>query len=86
LCREQRSANPNGSGSQFAATLAATAGHDGPAGARTHPQTEAMHTCTPPIVRLKCPLALGHGFLSSLHLTVATPVCHWHPRTNDGLG
>lgn len=54
---------PLRSGSQRAAALAAPAGHDGPPGAGTHPQPEAMHAGSAPVVRLEGPLALGHGVL-----------------------
>lgn len=56
------------SGSQRAAALVAPPSDDRAAGAGAHPQTEPMHTCTAPIVRLEGPLALGHGYFSSLHL------------------
>jgi hypothetical protein len=74
LRREQCSTKSEGSGGQFAAALAPATRHDRATGTGPHPQAEAMHPCTTPIVRLKCPLALGHGFLSSLHVVLAAPV------------
>src|SRR4051794_19232779 len=55
-----------GSRSERAATLATPAGHDGTTSPRAHAQTEAVHACATPVVRLKCPLALGHGCISSI--------------------
>ncbi|CAN5368935.1 hypothetical protein BH09ACT8_BH09ACT8_05030 [soil metagenome] len=60
------------SGSQRATALAAPAGDDGAAGAGAHPQPEPMHTCTAPVVGLEGPLALSHGYFSSLHLAFAS--------------
>jgi hypothetical protein len=60
------------SGSQRATALVAPAGDDGAAGAGAHPQTETMHTCTAPVVGLEGPLALGHGYISSLHLALTS--------------
>ena len=51
------------SGRQCAAALTAPVGHDEPPGPGTHPQPEAMHAGTPPVIRLEGPLALGHGIL-----------------------
>ena len=62
-----------GSGSQRAAALTAPAGYDRPAGAGAHPQPEAVHPRASPVVRLKGPLALGHGCFSSLHLAADQP-------------
>src|ERR1700753_1703933 len=50
-------------GSQPSTTLAPPAGNDRTPGAGTHPQAEAMHTSSAPVVRLEGPLALGHGIL-----------------------
>ena len=60
-----------GSGSQRLASLATPTGDDRAPRASAHPQPEAVHARTTPIVRLKGPLALGHGCLSSLHLAAA---------------
>jgi hypothetical protein len=35
-----------------------------------------VHACTAPVVRLKCPLALGHGYISSI--TPGVRVRHTH--------
>ncbi len=51
------------SGSQCAATLTAPGRHDRTAGPGAHPQAEAMHAGSPPVVRLKSALALGHDVL-----------------------
>ena len=58
--------------SQRAAALAAAARHDGAACTRTHTQPETVHTGPAAVVRLKSPLALGHGCFSSFSL-VSTP-------------
>lgn len=58
--------------SQGAAALAAAARHDGTAGTGTHAQPETVHTGPAAVVRLKSPLALGHGCFSSFGL-VSTP-------------
>ncbi|AZA14741.1 hypothetical protein CCHOA_11850 [Corynebacterium choanae] len=42
-------------------SLPTTRTDDGTAGAGTHAGTEAVHACTTAIIRLECPLALGHG-------------------------
>lgn len=60
-----------GSGSQRLASLATPPGDDRAPSPGAHPQPEAVHTRTTPIVRLEGPLALGHGCLSSLHLAAA---------------
>jgi hypothetical protein len=72
--------------SERAAALAAPARHDGPTRARTHPQPEAVHTCTTPVVGLESPLALGHGCYSSMKVAPA-PVVTRRPcpsRSNRG--
>jgi hypothetical protein len=51
------------SSSQGAAALTAPVGHDRTAGSSAHPQAEAMHAGSPPVVRLKGALALGHHVL-----------------------
>jgi len=51
------------SGRQRAATLTPPVRHDRTAGTGTHPQPEAMHAGSPPVVRLEGPLALGHDVL-----------------------
>src|SRR5271157_5060356 len=51
------------SGGQRATALAAPVGHDRAPGTRTHPQAEAMHAGSAPVIRLEGPLALGHGVL-----------------------
>ncbi len=43
--------------------LATPARHDRPPGPGTHPQPEAVYPGSTPVVRLKGPLALGHGYL-----------------------
>ena len=60
-----------GSGSQRTTTLAAPLGHDRAPSARPHAQPETMNPRPAPVVRLEGPLALGHGYFSSLHLVVA---------------
>ena len=52
---------PRESRSERATTLAAPVRHDRATRARAHPQPESVHACTTPVVRLKSPLALGHG-------------------------
>jgi hypothetical protein len=66
--------------SQGTAALVAPAGHDGPTGTGAHAQPKTVHACTPSVVRLKGPLALGHGCLSSVTVasasfTVTTSSC-----------
>jgi hypothetical protein len=51
------------SGSQRAAAFAPPAGDDRPPGAGAHPQAEAVHAGSAPVIRLEGPLALGHGVL-----------------------
>ena len=58
--------------SERTATLAAARRHDRAAGTRAHPQPEAVHTGPAAVVRLKSPLALGHGCLSSFGLVPAS--------------
>jgi hypothetical protein len=60
------------SGSQGTAALVTAARHDRAAGTRAHPQAETVHTGPAAVVRLKSPLALGHGCISSFSL-VSTP-------------
>jgi hypothetical protein len=67
---------PRGSRSERAAALVATAGDDRTSGPGPHPQPEAVHLGTTPVVRLERPLALGHGCFSSM--TVA-PAPSTHP-------
>jgi hypothetical protein len=50
-------------GSQPATTLTPPTGNDRTSGTGTHPQPEAVHTGSAPVVRLEGPLALGHGIL-----------------------
>ena len=59
--------------SQLAATLGPPARHDRPACPSPHPQPEPVHTCAAPVVRLKSPLALGHGCLSSFPSGARSP-------------
>ena len=58
---------PNSSG-QGTAALAAPRGHDRSARPSPHAQAKAMDPGPPTVVRLVCPLALGHGVLSSSRL------------------
>ena len=51
------------SGRQRAAALTAPVGHDRTPCAGAHPQAEAMHAGSAPVIRLEGPLALGHGVL-----------------------
>jgi hypothetical protein len=51
------------SGRQRATALTAPVGHDRTPRAGPHPQAEAMHAGTAPVIRLEGPLALGHGVL-----------------------
>lgn len=48
-------------GGQGLATLVATCGNDGTAGAGAHAGTETVHACTTTVVGLESTLALGHG-------------------------
>lgn len=57
--------------SERAAALAAPARHDGPTRARTHPQPKTVHTRTTSVVGLESPLALGHGYYSSMKVAPA---------------
>jgi hypothetical protein len=51
------------SGRERAATLAAPTGDDRASGTGAHPQAEAMHAGSAPVIRLEGPLALGHDVL-----------------------
>jgi hypothetical protein len=51
------------SGRQRAAALTAPVGHDRTPRAGPHPQAEAVHAGSAPVIRLEGPLALGHGVL-----------------------
>lgn len=62
--------------SERATALAAPTGNDGAPGTGTHAQPEAVHTCTTTVVRLKGPLALGHGCYSSVDCRVG--ILHRH--------
>ena len=50
-----------GSGRQARASLATTGVDDRATRTGTHTQPESVHACTTTVVRLKGPLALGHG-------------------------
>jgi hypothetical protein len=65
-----------GSRSERATALATAARHDGAASARAHTKPEPVHACTAPVVRLEGPLALGHGYISSV--TPCVRVRHTH--------
>jgi hypothetical protein len=76
------------SGRERAATLAAPTGHDRTPGTSAHPQAEAMHAGSAPVIRLEGPLALGHDVL-----LVVLPSCRSDVRiglvcgaTGGGLG
>jgi hypothetical protein len=75
-----------GSSRERTAALLAPTGDDRPAGTGTHPQPESVHTCATPVVRLKCPLALGHGCFSSLRLTTTFDLRIVMHRRHGGLG
>ncbi len=62
--------------SERATTLTAACRDDRTTRARPHPQPESVHTGPAAVVRLKSPLALGHGCLSSFGLvpTSSTPM------------
>jgi len=60
--------------SEGAAALVAAGRHDCATSARTHPQPETVHTGPAAVVRLKGPLALGHGCFSSFGLVLTTSV------------
>lgn len=51
------------SGRERATTLAAPTGYDRASGTSAHPQAEAMHAGSAPVIRLEGPLALGHDVL-----------------------
>ena len=70
--RKHRAKSCVESRSQRTAALATPARHDRPPGTGAHPQPEAVHPRTTPVVGLKGPLALGHGCHSSLRLASAT--------------
>lgn len=57
-----------GSGRQFGAALAAASGEDRAAGARAHPQPEAVGFGPTTVVRLEGPLA--HGLAPSLQVGI----------------
>ncbi len=64
LCAESTATTPGAaSGRQRATTLTAPAGHDGSPRPGTHPQSKTVDAGSAPVVRLKGPLALGHGVL-----------------------
>ena len=75
-----------GSGGQGLASLAAPTGDDGAARTGAHPQPEAVHACATPVVRLEGPLALGHGCLSSIHMTAAPPRCFTTRGDTEAVG
>src|ERR1700722_6328999 len=62
------------SSSQRATALATPIRHDGPAGPGPHPQTEAVHAGTAPVIRLEGPLALCHDSLLAASGIVFDPV------------
>jgi hypothetical protein len=66
LSRKHRARSRVESRSERVTALATPARHDGPACARAHPQPKPMHTRTATVVGLKGPLALGHGYISSI--------------------
>lgn len=70
--RKHRARSCVESRSQLAATLGTPTRHDGPAGPGPHPQSEAVHARATPVVRLKCPLALGHGCSPRFRLAPTT--------------
>ncbi len=74
------------SGRQRTTSLTAPAGYDRAPGTRPHPQAESMHPCATPIVRLECPLALGHGCISSLRLATTSARRHlWQPLVSSAV-
>src|ERR1700761_2630276 len=74
--RAESTAVPPGwiSSSQRATALATPIRHDGPAGPGPHPQTEAVHAGTAPVIRLEGPLALCHDSLLAASGIVFDPV------------
>lgn len=68
--------------SERATTLAAACRDDRATRARPHPQPESVHTGPAAVVRLKSPLALGHGCLSSFGLA-PTPSTVMHVMTAE---
>lgn len=63
--RQHRARSRVGSRGQRTPALTATVRHDRPPGPRPHPQPEPVDPRASPVVRLKGPLALSHGCLSS---------------------
>jgi hypothetical protein len=70
--RKHRARSCVESRTQRAAALTAPVRNDGPPGPGPHPQPESVLARAPPVVRLKGPLALGHGCISSLRVAPAT--------------
>ena len=62
------------SGSQRATSLTTPVRHDRPAGPGAHPQPEAVHAGSAPVVRLEGPLALCHDSLLVASGIVPRPV------------
>jgi hypothetical protein len=64
FCAESTAVTPViGSGGQGATSLTTPIGHDRPPRPGAHPQPEAVHAGSPPVVRLEGPLALCHDSL-----------------------
>jgi hypothetical protein len=78
LSRKHRAKSRVESRSKRVTALATPPSHDGPASARAHPQPETVHTRTAAVVGLKGPLALGHGYISSIK------ALHLHPTPTRG--
>jgi hypothetical protein len=76
------------SGRERAATLAAPTGHDRASGTSAHPQAEAMHAGSAPVIRLEGPLALGHDVLLVVLPSGRSDVSHGLVcgSTGGGLG
>lgn len=88
------------SGRERAATLAAPTGHDRAPGTSAHPQAEAMHAGSAPVIRLEGPLALGHDVLLVVLPSGRSDVshrarprfdrrwswCYWPARSPSGSG
>jgi hypothetical protein len=66
LSRKHRAKSRVESRSQRVTALATPARHDGPTCTGAHPQPEPVHARATTVVGLKRPLALGHGYISSV--------------------
>lgn len=71
-CAGSTASDPAASRSQRTTALSAPGGHDRTTGTGAHAQPESVHLRAATVVRLKSPLALGHGSHSLLALAAPT--------------